>query len=203
MREIPAGLCQCGCGQSTTVPTSTNRPAGRVKGVPMLYVSGHNARGQKLVTGPDWLPVEQGYTTPCHVWQHQITKAGYGRATIPGGGGQEYAHRLAWEAENGPIPDGLEIDHLCHGADETCPGGFGCPHRRCVNSEHMEPVTSRVNSQRGLAGASGRAHQLAKTHCPKGHPYSGENLYVTPEGKRGCKTCRRDQLRASRARRAA
>ncbi len=205
MHGIPLGLCQCGCGQQTTVPTTTNRKIGRFKGVPMRYVSGHNARGQVLRTGPDWIAEDLGYTTPCWIWQHQITAAGYGRATVTDPTAprrQEYAHRLAWEAENGPIPDGMEIDHLCHNADPTCPAGFECQHRRCVNPEHLEVVTSQVNSQRGQAGQAGAERQRAKTHCPRGHPYSGENLYVDATGRRHCRECRRQQLRESRARRA-
>jgi hypothetical protein len=184
-------MCECGCGQPTTIPTSTNRKIGRIKGVPMRYLPGHNARGQVLRQGPDWLPEDRGWLTPCHIWQHHKTKGGYGRATDPKQPGrQEYAHRLAWEAANGQIPEGLEIDHLCRQRD-------------CVNPAHLEPVTSRVNGLRGDAGLASGAQQRAKTHCPKGHPYSGENLYVDATGRRHCKTCRREQLRKSRARRAA
>jgi hypothetical protein len=83
------------------------------------------------------------------------------------------AHRWAYEYSIGPIPEHLELDHLCRS-------------RNCVNPEHLEAVTHLENMGRGIS------HQKAKTHCPKGHPYSGENLYVAPSnGKRYCRECTR------------
>ena len=183
------GLCECGCGWPTTIPTSTNRRLGRIKGVPMRYVSGHNVRGQVLRKGPDWLPEDRGWLTPCHIWQHHRTKGGYGRATDPANPGkQQYAHILAWKDAHGPLPEGLQIDHLCRV-------------RECCNPDHLEAVPPRVNSLRGDTGVTSGAQQRAKTHCRKGHPYSGENLYVDATRRRHCRECRREQLRLSRARR--
>lgn len=88
------------------------------------------------------------------------------------------SHRFAYEAQVGPIPDGMVIDHLCK-------------NRACQNARHMEPVTNRANIQRGEVGG----HLRAKTHCPKGHPYSGENLYVTKTGSRHCRECTRERTR--------
>jgi DNA-binding XRE family transcriptional regulator len=85
------------------------------------------------------------------------------------------AHRYSYELHKGLIPDGLTIDHLCK-------------IRHCVNPQHLEVVTYQENNHRGngMSGCHFRA-----THCPKGHPYSGDNLYVRPDGKgRGCKICR-------------
>ncbi len=42
---------------------------------------------------------------------------------------------------------------------------------------------------RGNSGAVAAARQRAKTHCPHGHPYSGENLYILPRGGRACRAC--------------
>lgn len=190
MQEVAYGLCQCGCGQPTSIPAKSSRKQGRVKGVPMRYVVGHANRGKALRTGPDWVVEDRGYLTPCRIWQHQITAGGYGRATVPGGGGQEYTHRLAWVEAHGPIPKGMHLDHLCRV-------------RACGNVDHLEVVTPAENSRRGTAGAGGRERQTAKTTCPRGHEYAGENLYVSKDGKRHCKTCRREALRASRARRKA
>lgn len=81
---------------------------------------------------------------------------------------------MSHELHKGPIPEGLVIDHLCR-------------NRGCVNPDHLEAVTQRENILRGegLAAANAR-----KTHCPKGHPYSGENLYVVPSsGRRQCRIC--------------
>lgn len=63
------------------------------------------------------------------------------------------AHRVAWEIANGPIPDGLVIDHLC-----------GIP--RCVNPSHLELVTFRENV---LRGNSISAQYARSTECANGH----------------------------------
>lgn len=115
----------------------------------------------------------------CWLWQRSKLTAGYGQVGrgIP-------AHRVVYEELVGPIPEGLQLDHLCRV-------------RACVNPGHLEPVTRRENLLRGESPAAKHAR---KTHCPKGHPFEGENLYVDPRGQRGCKTCRREQLRAFRSR---
>jgi hypothetical protein len=182
------GLCACGCGGKTAIAAKSNAALGRVKGRPMRFIAGHNARLPRR-TGPDWKREDRGYVTPCRIWQHGRSKAGYGRVSI-GSGDQEYTHIVEWTAVNGPVPDGLELDHLCR-------------QPACGEVTHLEAVTHAENVARGLAGATGAAGQLAKTHCPKGHPYSGENLYVTPEGKRACKTCRAAAKQRHRAKLAA
>lgn len=78
------------------------------------------------------------------------------------------AHRFAYELANGPIPDGLEIDHLCR-------------NRKCVNPAHLQAVSHRENMLRA-----------AKTHCLNGHPLTGPNVYLRPDGRgRECRECRR------------
>ena len=94
------------------------------------------------------------------------------------------AHRFSYELHVGPIPNGLELDHLCR-------------NRACVNPDHLEPVTHSVNVLRGIAPL----HRLSKTHCPHGHPYSGDNLYISPSNRRYCRTCTRERMRRIRAER--
>jgi len=64
--------------------------------------------------------------TDCWVWQGHITIYGYGET-----GKHDRAHRVSYELLRGPIPDGLQLDHLCHGRDLACVGGNSCLHRRC------------------------------------------------------------------------
>ena len=60
--------------------------------------------------------------------------------------------------------------------------------------EHLEPVTVRENLLRG-EGPS--ALHAKKTHCPQGHPYAGDNLYIHPtRGLRYCRTCGRERAAA-------
>lgn len=120
-----------------------------------------------------------GHDTPCLTWT-AYKLDGYGRFSV--GGKIWYAHRVAYEALVGPIPQGLMIDHLCR-------------NRSCVNVEHMEPVTNRVNILRGDTVTAANA---AKTHCPQGHEYTPENTHLHgPNGTgRRCRTCVPEQRRA-------
>jgi len=74
---------------------------------------------------------------------------------------------------NGPIPEGLDLDHLCR-------------NRWCVNPEHVEPVTRRENLIRGQTTI---AQNVSKTHCPAGHAYDETNTYYY-RGMRQCRICR-------------
>lgn len=117
----------------------------------------------------------------CVQWIGSRNNRGYG--TFGDGVRAVLAHRWSYEHHHGPIPAGLELDHLCR-------------NRACVNPAHLEPVTHRTNL---LRAESGPARNGAKTHCPDGHPYAGDNLYLPPSGGRACRTCirRRSLARAT------
>lgn len=120
-----------------------------------------------------WLRVDK--TDKCWLWTGPPRPDGYGQTWD--GERVWLSHRYAWFLVNGPVPKGLELDHLCRV-------------RACVNPAHLEPVTHRENILRGTAPA---ALHAKKTHCPKGHPYSPENTYRRKsgrqEGARVCRTC--------------
>lgn len=111
----------------------------------------------------------------CWLWNGWKDKDGYGYirtgSRTDGSRDRWRVHRFMYEADVGPIPAGKVIDHLCR-------------NRHCVNPAHMEPVTTEINTKRGM-----RANA---THCKSGHPLSGTNLHIDQSsGKRACKTCRR------------
>lgn len=107
--------CACGCGRAI-------RP-------PSRFVMGHHQRK----SGREYIQEDRGYDSPCWVWQLGKNKAGYSAATHKGRAVN--AHRLYYERAKGPIPEGLQIDHLCRQKD-------------CVNPEHLEAVSCGENLRR-------------------------------------------------------
>lgn len=127
----------------------------------------------------------------CWPW-HTAAKNGYGSIYVNGRTKSNVlAHRFAYELLVGPIPDGLVIDHTCHKPDE-CNLGNECPHRRCCNPRHLEPVSTAENNHRGNTW-SGR--NLRKTQCPQGHPYDEENTRRLGS-YRVCRECARTRTLA-------
>jgi hypothetical protein len=102
-------------------------------------------------------------------------------------GKSRLAHRFIYEQMVGPIPDGYQVDHLCHARDSSCPANRDCPHRACVNPAHLEPVPPVVNVLRSTGLA---AKNAVKTVCANGHSLTKGNTYVYPSGERGCRACR-------------
>lgn len=115
-----------------------------------------------------WEKVEK--TDSCWNWLGGKT-AGYGRIKIKNK--CVYAHRFSYSLLKGKLDPNLTIDHLCR-------------NRACVNPDHLEQVTMKINVLRGI-GAS--AINAKKTHCKKGHEYTKENTYVYENNWRMCKTC--------------
>ena len=99
---------------------------------------------------------------------------GYGRAVFRGKDGN--VHKHVYEELVGPVEEGLELDHLCR-------------NRPCCNPAHLEPVSRKVNILRGDSPTAMNARKVA---CLKGHPLSGDNLYLPPNGKRQCRACRKE-----------
>jgi hypothetical protein len=120
----------------------------------------------------------------CWVWTG-VTENGYGRIRV--NGRNVLTHRAAYEMFIGPIPEGLDLDHLCR-------------NRSCANPFHLEPVTRGENSRRGVAGQVAAERQRAKTHCPSGHPYDEANTFIARNGWRQCRACRRERERLRKQR---
>jgi hypothetical protein len=109
----------------------------------------------------------------CWLWSGPHNPEGYGR--LYAAGAQHYAHRLAYELLVGPIPEGLEIDHLCQN-----PG--------CCNPKHLEPVTHAEN-QRRIAERTTACRRM-------GHDWTDpRNVRTRKNGRRYCAECDRIGLR--------
>lgn len=124
---------------------------------------------RRYVVAPSGCWEWTGYRSDCH----------YGIYT----GGQKTgwpvnAHRLMYMVKVGPIPDGFHIDHLCR-------------NRGCINPQHLQAVTPRVNTLRGM-GPSGM--NARKTHCPAGHSYANA-ARVDSNGRRVCRVCQNARSR--------
>jgi len=125
----------------------------------------------------------------CWEWTAAITDTGYGIYYVgrnaEGRKVNVRAHRFAYEALVAPIPEGLQLDHLCR-------------NRACINPAHLEPVTQIENIRRGEGMG---AKWARRTHCDNGHPLSGANLGTSKY--RRCLACHREKERARRSARRA
>lgn len=126
--------------------------------------------------------------TLCWEWLGRLNPSGYAIGHVPGvQGGSALIHRYVYETLERPVPEGLELDHVCGRTN-------------CVNPDHLEPVTHLENIRRAIAQGRGVAvSRLAKTHCDRGHPYDEANTYLW-RGVRHCRACRREASRASKQR---
>ena len=143
---VPYGYCHCGCGEKTRLARKTDRAIGHVRGAPLRFIAGHGARRSPEQRFRKW--VGEAKAGGCWPWRGTIADNGYGRLSL--GYSSVPAHRFSYELHVGTVPEGHVLDHLCHTRDASCPGGSTCPHRRCVNPVHLEPVPHPENCRRGV-----------------------------------------------------
>jgi HNH endonuclease len=115
-----------------------------------------------------------GEPNHCWLWQGCVKGNGYGYYKHLGI--TQMAHIAVYVPIKGEYPRNLVLDHLCR-------------NRSCVNPNHLEVVTEQINILRGIGKA---ALNAKKTHCPSGHPYSGDNLKIGTKGERYCRECKRN-----------
>lgn len=119
--------------------------------------------------------------TGCLDWQGAKSEVGYARMCW---GGKEWTvSRLVIAATTGPFDENLDACHSCH-------------NRGCVNDEHLRPDEHQANLMDG--SRAGRLQGQWKTECLRGHPLSGENLYIASDGFRHCRECTRQRHRRNR-----
>lgn len=124
---------------------------------------------------------DRAHSSQCWIWQRALKPDGYAVGYPFGKSSPKRMARVAYEAFVGPIPIGLEIDHLCR-------------QRSCCNPEHLEPVTREENIARGVA---------ARVVCRRGHAFSAGNTIINSNGARTCRACKADSDHARWLRRSA
>jgi hypothetical protein len=118
-----------------------------------------------------WSKVEK--TETCWNWTASRMTSGYGQIGIGGKYGRPHgAHRVAYELAVGPIPEGMQVDHMCH-------------NKLCVNPDHLRAVTNKQNnehltgakknSKSGIRGVSWRS-EVRKWQAQVGHNGKNHNL---------------------------
>lgn len=202
-----ADFCECGCGGKASpgrryVHGHHRRKPPRVCAVDgcdrPFHTQGYcNAHAYRLKTTGSVqaeIPIRESHSeeewfhgnfiqdsdTDCWEWQAGKGTNGYGLMRVDGR--QTAAHRFAYQLYVGPIPEGLDLDHLCR-------------NRGCVNPGHLEPVTRRENLMRGETIT---ARKAAQTHCIHGHEFTPENTgRNSVTGTRRCRACDRARNRVA------
>lgn len=132
--------------------------------------------------GPAPIPIDErirrnvAVRDGCWTWMGYIGSDGYARIQwyVDGKKVSGLVHRVSYETFVGPIPAGLDLDHLCR-------------NRACCNPEHLEPVTHQENVQRG--------EKYRPSSCKHGHAYPEHMAVRSDTGYAYCRACRRERRR--------
>jgi len=135
-----------------------------------------DARYAELADRDGPVPTARPDLGPCWIWTAGKNPGGYGTMSVSGR--DTLVHRWAYERFIGPVPERLELDHLC------------C-NKSCVNVAHLEPVTHQENTLRGVR----------RPYCKHGHEYTPENAAYHQNGSRYCRECGRRRSQAQYLRR--
>jgi hypothetical protein len=125
-----------------------------------------------------WRRVDRTSPDGCWNWTGALNAAGYG--AVGCNNKVLRTHRVAYELLVGPIPEGLQLDHLCR-------------NRACCNPAHLEPVTNRENWMRGQH----RVAKFQRGECQRGHDQA-THTYTRPSGVSYCRQCVVDRNRETR-----
>lgn len=138
----------------------------------------------------DWRDYYDISPTGCWEWNRALDRRGYGE--VHSEGRTQRAHRVVYRALVGNLPDDLTIDHLCRNP-------------RCVNPDHLEPVTLEENTHRQgeyyrsvrepYTANPGAWYQLGG-YCRRGHLLTAETLRVQSNGYNRCHPCKIESLKA-------
>lgn len=187
MRARPRIARQCEtCGGEFLIPEgSAMLRQGRARFCSKSCAGVHNgSRARPPVVVPIMERVERHSmpepNTGCWIWFGADDGHGYGQIRV--GGRTLRAMRVVFEILRGPIPGGLQLDHLCRTP-------------ACINPDHLEPVSMAENLARGVAARGG-----LPTHCRHGHEYTDANTHIKTDGSRSCRTCNRLRVAAFKAR---
>lgn len=131
--------------------------------------------------------------TGCWEWTGPIDADGYGWFSVRQVN-RVKVHRLSLELNQGQIPEGFHAGHTCHDEDPSCNGGPTCRHRRCINPDHLEAMSSADNTRRGMRPRP----QKIKARCKHGHPYTPENTIIRKRGTKECRECKNRSRRIDR-----
>lgn len=149
----------------------------------------HSQRHSMEIDNPSrvlrfWTKVIVGTKDECWIWTGSKDKKGYGSFRVAKDKCNK-AHIFSWVLHFGLVPKGLHVDHKCE-------------NESCVNPFHLQLLTNEKNNEKS---SSPSAENKRKTHCHRGHPFEGDNLYVEPNGRRVCLTCKgaRETERRKRA----